>query len=111
MRFGIDIELDAPPDRVWEYISDISTHVDWMYDAASIDFVGDARQGVGTTFDCVTRIGPLRTTDRISITEWDPPSKMGVTHHGAVRGAGRFVLSDTGQGSTLFRWEETLSLL
>jgi hypothetical protein len=42
-------------------------------DRRSVDHVHEyAARGVGTTFDCLTKIGPLRTTDRMVITEWEP---------------------------------------
>ena len=41
-----------------------------MADAESIRFTTARTRGVGTAFDCVTRVGPLRTTDRMTIVEW-----------------------------------------
>ena len=41
-------------------------------------------RGVGTTFDCDTKIGPFRLTDRMEITEWVPNAAMGVSHVGTV---------------------------
>ena len=74
----------APPEAVWAAIEDISTHVRWMEDAVAIRFTSTARTGVGVTFDCDTRIGPLRLTDRMAVTEWDPPRAMGIRHAGMV---------------------------
>ena len=98
----------APPEAVWAAIEDISTHVRWMEDAVAIRFTSTARTGVGVTFDCDTRIGPLRLTDRMAVTEWDPPRAMGIRHAGMVTGAGRFRLDAQG-ASTRFIWEEDIT--
>jgi hypothetical protein len=94
---------------VWDDLRDISSHVDWMEDAVSITFAGDHRAGVGTTFDCVTKVGPLRLVDRMEITEWEPSRRMGVRHVGVVTGEGRFTLGPAGLGRTRFTWEERLA--
>ena len=43
---------------VWRVVRDIGDHVRWMNDAVAITFVTDRHEGVGTAFDCDTRIGP-----------------------------------------------------
>ncbi|MFT7647157.1 MAG: tRNA A-37 threonylcarbamoyl transferase component Bud32/carbon monoxide dehydrogenase subunit G [Candidatus Poriferisodalaceae bacterium] len=108
MRINIDIELPAPPTAVWEYVRDIGRHVEWMHDAARIDFTSDQREGAGTTFDCLTKIGPLRTTDRMEITEWVDAEVMGVRHSGMVTGEGRFTLTPANSDTTRFAWDEEL---
>jgi hypothetical protein len=94
---------------VWSSVEDIASHVDWMADAEAIRFTSASTRGVGTTFDCDTKIGPFRLTDRMEITEWIPNSSMGVSHVGTVTGDGRFLLRAVGNGRTEFIWEETLT--
>ncbi|MGI9603613.1 MAG: SRPBCC family protein [Acidimicrobiales bacterium] len=103
----VSIELPRPPAEVWDRIEDIGSHVDWMADAESITFTSDTTTGVGTTFDCVTKVGPIRLTDEMAITEWDPGRTMGVRHDGVVSGEGRFTLTARGIG-TDFVWAEEL---
>jgi hypothetical protein len=79
-----------------------------MADAERITFVGPQMQGVGTEFDCLTVVGPLRTTDRMRVTEWEPEVALGIEHHGAVSGRGRFALEAT-PGGTRFCWREALT--
>jgi hypothetical protein len=100
--------LEAPPAVVWEDISRIGTHVEWMHDAVAIRFTGDQRLGVGVAFDCDTKVGPLRLTDRMQITEWSEAEAMGVRHSGVVTGEGRFTLEAVGAARTRFTWRETL---
>ena len=100
--------IAAPPAAVWRRLADIDDHVTWMADAAAIRFTGDRRTGVGTVFECETRLGPLRTTDVMEITEWRDDTAMGVRHQGLFTGVGRFELSPDGAGGTVLSWEENL---
>jgi hypothetical protein len=100
--------IDASPARVWEVVRHIERHVDWMVDAEAIRFTSPQRSDVGTTFDCDTRVGPFRLTDRMEITEWRPEETMGVRHSGLVTGTGRFTLTGQPDDRTRFAWEERL---
>ena len=63
-----------------------------MADAESIEFVTNQHRGVGTAFLCVTKVGPIRLTDKMRITKWEPQRAMGVEHVGIVTGTGVFTL-------------------
>ena len=95
---------------MWEDLTSISSHVEWMADAAAIRFQSDQRQGVGTAFETDTKVGPFRLTDHMVITEWEPAQVMGIRHTGVVTGTGRFILEEApgAPGQTQFTWEENL---
>ena len=97
------------PERVWAALSDVAAHVTWMKDAERIEFASEARRGVGTAFTCVTRVGPLRTSDRMVVTAWEEGAEIAVTHRGLVTGSGRFTLAPVGSGTRL-TWREDLTL-
>ena len=109
MKLRVGITIGASPAQVWRVIEPIERHIDWMADAVSITFTGASRRGVGTSFDCVTRIGPLRTIDRMTVTEWEPHRAMGIEHHGVVTGRGRFTLRGRPRARTRFTWTEQLT--
>jgi carbon monoxide dehydrogenase subunit G len=100
--------LDAPPELVWADVQDISSHVEWMADAETIRITSNQTRGAGTTFDCDTKVGPIRLTDKMAITAWEPNRMMGVRHEGVVTGTGQFTLTPEGEGQTRFTWEEDL---
>ena len=123
MKLTLSTDIAAPPVVVWDYISDIKTHTDWMRDAVDIQLIGHQTQGVGTRFACETKVGPLRMTDTMEITEWSPGQKMGVRHTGHVSGEGVFSMRAVGAGDgaegggaagdgadshTHFEWSEVL---
>jgi hypothetical protein len=102
--------IDATPDDVWRRVERIETHTEWMLDAETITFRSEQHDGVGAEFDCLTRVGPLHTTDRFVVTRWEPGRAMGIEHRGAVTGVGEFRLRPLAGGArTEFCWEETLT--
>ena len=113
VRIHVCIEIHRTPAEVWADVEDIASHVSWMADAESITFVGDQRSGVGTAFDCATRVGPFRLNDRMTITAWEPEHTMGVDHRGLVTGTGAFAMTAVPSGGggtcTQFCWEEVLT--
>lgn len=109
VRIGVRAGIGAPAAVVWAELADIASHVEWMADAVAIRFTGDRRQGVGTTFDCETKVGPLRTVDRMAVTSWVDGREIGVRHEGLVTGEGRFTLDGGESGRpTVVAWSEEL---
>jgi len=105
----VAVEIDRTPSEVWASLRDISSHVDWMADATEIRFVTDHTEGTGTTFECDTKVGPIRLTDVMTITSWIDEAEMGVRHEGIVTGVGEFRLTEAAGGGTRFTWREDLS--
>lgn len=108
MRIRVGITIDASPERVWDEVEVIETHTQWMADAVAINFTSRSTRGVGTEFDCLTKVGPLRTTDKMRVTEWKPQQVMGIEHTGFVSGSGHFTLTRKRGGRTQFVWTERL---
>jgi len=109
VRVRISTEMPFERERVWGELARIEEHANWMLDAIAIRFDGDQRRGVGTKFECDTRFGPLRLTDVMEVTEWEHGEKIGVRHHGAVSGSGRFTLREVPGPATRVEWEEQLA--
>jgi uncharacterized protein YndB with AHSA1/START domain len=108
MHIHLCTTVGVPVEQVWATVEDIGSHTRWMADAESIEFRTAQRAGIGTEFDCRTRIGPFTTVDRMRVTEWEPQAAMGIEHHGLVTGSGRFTLRALGTHVTDFCWTEDL---
>lgn len=104
---AVEVVISAPLAFVWADVEDISSHVDWMLDATEIRFLSERKRGVGTRFECDTKVGPLKLTDVMEITTWQHGSAMGVSHQGIVGGTGVFGLRASGS-NTVFSWTEQL---
>ena len=76
IELSVDVAADAR--TTWAVLADVGHHHRWMEDAVSIRFEGEQRQGEGTVFFADTRVGPLRTTDRMIITAWTDEREMSV---------------------------------
>src|SRR5262245_13442214 len=100
--------IAAPRGEVWAAVEHVESHTEWMKDAVSITFDGEQRRGVGARFECLTRVGPVHTTDRFVVTRWAPGVCMGIEHQGAVTGDADFRLEPEGTEGTRFCWEERL---
>lgn len=113
-RITVSTTIEASPAEVWAAVEDVGSHVEWMADAEAIRFTSGTTSGVGTTFECDTRVGPLRLTDLMEITRWDAGRAMGVRHVGLVTGEGTFTLAPAGarrfrrRSATRFEWSERL---
>ncbi len=107
-RIRVSTVVEARPGRVWDDLRHIDRHVEWMGDAERIWFLSAQREGVGTAFECATRVGPFRLTDRMVVTEWGEARRIGIRHEGLVRGTGRFTIRPARRGRTRFTWTERL---
>ena len=108
-RIRVAIRIAAQPSEVWADLAEISRHVEWMRDAVALTFTSASSRGVGTTFDCLTQIGPIRLTDRMEITAWDEGRSIGVRHVGIGTGEGTIRLRRSGRRHTRVTWSERLA--
>lgn len=109
VRVRVCTTIAAPPARVWEEVRHLDRHVEWMDDAERIRFLDGQQQGIGTRIECVTRVGRLRTTDIMVVTEWEPERALTVVHQGRVTGIGRITLKARRGDVTRLCWDERLT--
>ena len=95
---------------MWADLRNIASHVEWMNDAVAIDFLSSSREGVGTEFTCLTKVGPIRLRDRMTVTEWVEGSCIGIRHAGVVTGSGRLRVHRRGREAAKVSWDERLTL-
>ncbi len=135
MRLEVSINLPATPEEVWQYVADLPRSIAWTSDKAEAHFTSDITDGVGTTLAARFELGPLHTTDHVTVTEWQPPTGdsagtadaadeadpnaantsnapvavIGVKHEGVIKGEGRQTLTRSEDG-TLAQSVENLRL-
>jgi hypothetical protein len=100
-------QIAATPAEVWRVASDLAAQPNWMHDALAIRFASPQTSGVGVVMDCDTRIGPIRLTDRMVVTQWVDGREIAIRHEGLVNGTGRFMIEPDRVG-TRFTWSEDL---
>lgn len=108
MAIELEVTVSATREACWAELERLEDHVEWMADAVAIDFHGGQRRGLGTTFSCETKIGPLRTTDEMHVVRWVELEAIGVEHRGLFTGVGEFSLAGPPSGPTTLRWREEI---
>lgn len=112
-RIDVRLELPHSIDHVWKHLTDWKSHSAWIPNTAVT--VTTRTDGVGTAFVGITRIGPLRLDDPMTVTESNPPERgrasCVVTKTGAVLGGtAGFTLTGLDESTTRLDWFEDIHL-
>lgn len=112
-RISRVVDVDAPADRVWGYVTDWPAQREWI-PMTRVERV-DAADGVGGRLRAWTGLGPLGFWDPMTITRWvrtpDGGGRCEVLHTGSVvRGEGEFAVVPVSATSSRFVWSEVLVL-
>jgi uncharacterized protein YndB with AHSA1/START domain len=70
-RYHVERRIDAPPDRVWGFLTDASSYRDWNRAVVSIE----GTIATGNTVSLVSTANPKRTF-KLRITEMTAPNRM-----------------------------------
>ncbi|MFC4012084.1 SRPBCC family protein [Nonomuraea purpurea] len=97
------VHVTAPPEQVFALITDWPRHREWM-------FMTTARQVGEHAVEAYTGVWPFGFLDTMTITHWQPPTLVRVTHTGRlVRGRGAIRVRACAHGSRVI-WAEELHL-
>ncbi len=106
----IDVIVGAPPEAVWDAVTDWPRQSEWML-GTTVRATDHDGVGVGGGIEAFTGVGRLGFLDTMVITEWDPPRRCVVDHTGrVVRGLGVFEVFALPDGRSRFVWSEELDL-
>ena len=115
VELPVPVEVDAPADLVWAYVTDWERQGEWMLGTRVRVSGGDGRW-VGTTLRAITGVGPRGVVDTLEVTEFVPPAdgvpgRASVRHTGRViRGDGRFEVTALGPHRSRFTFTELLDV-
>lgn len=79
MRVSSSIHVTAPPDRVWEVISDPARALSFMSGVTRWEVEGEQRTGLGARYRVLFRIGAAEVGGLIEIVEWDEGRELAWT--------------------------------
>jgi len=103
------IVIDAPIERVWAVVADVTDQPRWMTEMKDLRILGDGAIGVGLVCEADVRMFGITVTDRVTITEFEPPHRYAIRHDGTFRGRGVISLESGADGTTtIVRWDEVL---
>lgn len=103
------ILIPAPPDTVWEYLSDIAHNPNWQADCQNVQFLSSKRQGVGTRWRTDLERGRDTVTE---ITSWYNGLGYEYVHIDGVNykeNKGRLRLQEIAEG-TVVQWTFTFEV-
>jgi uncharacterized protein YndB with AHSA1/START domain len=87
-RFEARTTIQAPPEQVFDYVSDFTRHGEWAGHGLQATKQGDGPVGVGTTYaTTASQFGTQREHstitefDRPSTFGWDSTGTLGTLHH------------------------------
>src|SRR5210317_2452406 len=92
-RIEVSTTIHKPIEVVWGEVKIMKNHVNWMQDAAKIDFLSENEDGIDTKMKVLTKVGPFSLNDIITVTKWEEMKSIGVVHEGIVTGEGAFYLT------------------
>ena len=91
---SVSTSISKSIEEVWKEVSILKNHTNWMKDAVSIEFLNEKSEGLGTKMKVLTKIGPIKLFDYMTVTEWIEKKSIGVDHIGIVTGKGKFTLNE-----------------
>ena len=100
--------LPAPPDVVWDLITDWEHQDDWMLEARDFKVLSDHREGLGVRAEATVSIGGFTTRDEVEVVGWEPGHRLAIAHKGWVSGVGELFLTPIGSDRTHLFWREEL---
>ena len=100
MRVAASIQIAAPPDHIWEIMSNPERVLSFMSGVTRWEAEGDPPTGLGARYRVLFRVGAAEIGGLIEMIEWDPPRELAWTSVLGVDQRGRWRLRETGRGRT-----------
>jgi Polyketide cyclase / dehydrase and lipid transport len=82
-RFAREIVINAPPDKVFEYVADMPRHSEWAQHDLQVTQTSQGGAGVGTTFASVAhQFGTQRETQ--TVADYTPGTRFAFDARGSI---------------------------
>jgi carbon monoxide dehydrogenase subunit G len=84
---SVALEVDAPPERVWEVISNPRNLPHWQRHITRVTGVPKSGLGEGASYTVDLRFLAVRAKIRARVLEWEPPRRVSVQLGGVLDGS------------------------
>jgi uncharacterized protein YndB with AHSA1/START domain len=74
VRFELDLEINAPPEEVFERLTDVARLPEWQISATGVDVDGPVREG--TQFRETRRFLGREFRTKMQVAAYDPPRRF-----------------------------------
>ena len=94
MRVGASIEVAAPPQAVWDFVSDPSRALHYMAGITRWEVVSDEPRGLGARYRTLLRVGAAEVGGLVEVVEYSEPRDMAWTSVTGIDQRGRWRLRE-----------------
>lgn len=100
MRVVVGIEVAAPIEVVWEFISDPARYLHFMSGVTRWEVDGEQERGLGARYRMLMRVGSAELGGLVEVVEFDEPCDLAWTSVTGVDQRGRWRLRTRRPGRT-----------
>ena len=98
-RLDNAIDIKAPRDKVFAYISDVATHPEWVKWTKEAEVTSASRVGVGATDAGIMQVGPKKERVEAIVTEYKDGQVFTRRHTRGMEMTDRLAVVPTADGS------------
>ena len=100
MRIVCAIEIRAPRELVWEFVSDPGHVLHFMSGMTRWEVAGDEEHGLGARYRMLMRVRSAEVGGQVEVVEWEEPTDIAWTSVLGVDQRGRWRLRERPGGRT-----------
>jgi uncharacterized membrane protein len=100
MRVGASIEVAAPPEAVWAFVSDPSRALHYMAGITRWEVVSEEPRGLGARYRTLLRVRAAEVGGLVEVVEYNEPRDMAWTSVTGIDQRGRWRLRERPGGRT-----------
>ena len=100
MRVGASIEVAAPPEAVWAFVSDPARALHYMAGITRWEVVSEQPRGLGARYRTLLRVRAAEVGGLVEVVEYNEPRDMAWTSVTGIDQRGRWRLRKRPEGRT-----------
>ena len=76
MRVACQIEISAPREVIWEWITDPARQLHYLGGVTRWEVMGDLKRGLGARYRMLMRVGSAEIGSLVEVVEYKPPGDL-----------------------------------
>ena len=100
MRVAVGIEVAAPCELVWEFVTDPGRYLHFMSGTTRWEVAGHQDRGLGARYRMLMRVRSAEVGGLVEVVEWEEPTDIAWTSVTGVDQRGRWRLREGRDGGT-----------